>query len=858
MTTSTRRFGGLLATASLVALTLPMAATAQEQTGETAAPAAPEAEARRLNTIQVTATRREGATIQDVPIAVTAVDAKTLERAGVADIRTLDSVASSFSMTSSDSESGGTVLRVRGVGTTGNNIGLESAVGVFLDGEYLSRPGIALADLLDVEQIEVLRGPQGTLFGRNTSSGALSIQTKKPDLDEFSGFGNLTVGNYDLVNLQAGVNIPIVEDKFAVRLSGATRDRSGLVEKFDGQDTNTRDRLTLRGQALLDLADNGQFRLIADYAEGKDECCDAVWLQDAAQRAVFAATPLGAGGGAPNVGDAALDDYKGNGTSFRNPFEQWGISLAYENELPFGDLTYIGAYRDYSAQSGRDNDFVGLDIFATGITPEVRAVGSTAPENGIDVETQSHELRLQNTAFDDRLDWLVGFYYSDEEIGSRATVTLLGDYQRGLSAGLFGSPNNLLLSFAGGASAEGDFATNEFAQSAQSISVFTHNVFSVTDQFNVTLGLRYVEETKDGSFDQVAGQHNACLGTFQNLGGIPASLTGNAVALNCFVFTAPVFDPANPGPLFGAIAQSPAAALLGLLPQEFSDTFEDEELIYTLKAGYELSPDVNIYGGFTHGFKSGGFNLDASAAGAGADPRFDSEKVDAFEIGLKSTLLDGRATLNIAAFHQEFEDFQVLEFTGVQFQTFNVDKAISTGIEVESQMQFTDAFSGNVGVTYTDARYPDDCATQDATDPDFIRNASTLCGQKLTNAPDWAIIGGGTYETPVFNGNANFFATASARYESDRRTSTQAVEVSNPSLLLPGDIQEAHTKVNLRVGLATIDERWAVELWGNNVTDERTKGVTFNVSLRGSAGNRARAQFVQDPATYGVTLRTKF
>ena len=182
MTTSTRRFGGLLATASLVALTLPMAATAQEQTGETAAPAAPEAEARRLNTIQVTATRREGATIQDVPIAVTAVDAKTLERAGVADIRTLDSVASSFSMTSSDSESGGTVLRVRGVGTTGNNIGLESAVGVFLDGEYLSRPGIALADLLDVEQIEVLRGPQGTLFGRNTSSGALSIQTKKPEI----------------------------------------------------------------------------------------------------------------------------------------------------------------------------------------------------------------------------------------------------------------------------------------------------------------------------------------------------------------------------------------------------------------------------------------------------------------------------------------------------------------------------------------------------------------------------------------------------------------------------------------------------------------------------------------------------
>jgi outer membrane receptor protein involved in Fe transport len=852
MLKSKQKFNYLLATASVAALVMPFSAAAQE-TGTSE-----ESETRRLNTVQVTATRREGATIQDVPIAVTAVDAEMLERAGVADIRSLDAVAPSFSMTSSDSESGGTVLRIRGVGTTGNNVGLESAVGVFLDGEYLSRPGIALADLLDVEQIEVLRGPQGTLFGRNTSSGALSIQTKKPDLVEAGGFANLTIGNYDLRNIQGGVNLPIVEDTFAVRLSGAIRERGGFVERFDGQETNTRDRFTLRGQALLDLKEAGEFRLIADFAEGKDECCDAIWLQDAAQRAVFAATPLGAGGGAPNVGDAALDEYRGNGTSFANPFEQWGISLGYENELPFGDLTYLGAYRDYSAQSARDNDFVGLSIFTTGITPEAQAAGVTGPENTIDVKTQSHELRLQNTAFGERLDWLVGLYYSDEDISSRATVTLLSDYQQGLSAGLFGSPNNLLLGFAGGVSADGDFATNAFSQEGESLSIFTHNVFNVTDQFNVTLGLRYVEESKDGSFNQLAGRHNACLSTFQNLGGIPGTLTGNAVALNCFVFTAPVYDPANPGPLFGAIGQSPAAGLLALLPQEFDDTFEDEELIYTLKAGYEITPDINVYGGFTHGFKSGGFNLDASAAGGGADPRFDSEKVDAFEIGLKSVLFDGRATLNVAAFHQEFEDFQVLEFTGIQFQTFNVDKAISTGIEVESQMQFTDSFSGNLGVTYTDARYPNDCATQDATDPNFIRNAATLCGQSLTNAPDWTAIAGATYERPIFDGAADFFATASARYESDRRTSTQAVEVSNPSLLLPGDIQESHTKVNLRVGLKSEGERWAVELWGNNVTDERTKGVTFNVALRGNAGNRARAQFVQDPATYGITLRTKF
>ena len=167
MIVSQRKLTSLLATASIAALASPLSVAAQE-TGDTG-----ETEARRLNTVEITATRREGATVQDVPIAITVIDPQMLERGGVADIKNLDSVAPSFSMSTSNSESGGIVLRLRGVGTTGNNVGLESAVGVFLDGIYLSRPGIALADLLDVEQIEVARGPQGTLFGRNTSAGAV-------------------------------------------------------------------------------------------------------------------------------------------------------------------------------------------------------------------------------------------------------------------------------------------------------------------------------------------------------------------------------------------------------------------------------------------------------------------------------------------------------------------------------------------------------------------------------------------------------------------------------------------------------------------------------------------------------------
>lgn len=866
----------ILGGVSALALSLSMPMQAQDADSP-----APDEESRRLNTVEVTATRREGTTIQDVPIAVTALDPQTLERAGVRDIRGLDTVAPSFNMNSSDTESGGTTLRIRGVGTTGNNIGLESSVGVFLDGVYLSRPGIALADLLDVAQVEVLRGPQGTLFGRNTSAGALNITTQKPNLDEQTGFANLTVGNFDLVNIQAGVNLPISEN-FAVRLSGAVRDRGGFVEGLNGQELSTRDRISLRGQALYDAGDAGEFRVILDYADGDDDCCDAVFFQDAPQAAAFAPAGL-PNGPARATGDEALDDFISNSENYNDAFEQTGLSLTYENDIGFADFTYIGSWRDYESNSFRNNDYTGLNIFTVGASPEQAATGNPIPDDATTIETITHEARLQGLAFDDRLDWLVGLYYSTEDIEARGTLTLLDEYQGGVTAGIFGSPVNLLNAFSGGVSAAGDFATNDLTQEGESFSIFTHNVFNVTDQFNVTLGLRYVDETKDGNFTQVDGQHNACNATFGEVaaGNIPALLApntsgpGTAVALNCFIFAAPVTDPDNPADPF-----QPFGPLAALLPQEFDDTFEDDELVYTIKAGYEFNDNVNVYAGYTHGFKSGGFNLDAGAAAGGADPRFDSEIIDAFELGLKATVLDGRGVFNAAVFHQEMEDFQVLEFTGVQFQTFNVDEAKSTGAEVETQVQWTDNFSTNLGVTYTDARYPDECTTFDQTSADFNLNAATLCGNPLTNSPEWVTILGGNYEQPIADGKANLFITGSVRHETERRTSTQALDI--PSLgnvqaglaalgpnedasdfiatfgTLPGDFQEENTKVNLRVGIEAPDERWAIELWGNNITDERTKNVTFNIPLRGSTGTRARGQFVQDPATYGVTLRTKF
>lgn len=824
---------------------------------------------RRLSTVTVTATQR-AESIQDVPIAITALDPEILDRAGVTDVSNLQAVAPSFNMNSSDTTTGGTSLRIRGVGTTGNNIGLESSVGVFMDGVYLSRPGVALGDLMDLEQIEVLRGPQGTLFGRNTSAGALNIKTKAPTLNEYEGFANLSVGNYDLVNVQAGINIPVIDDTLAFRISGAVRERAGFVEGINGDESHNRDRTVLRAQGLLDLKEAGTFRMILDHSEAEENCCHAVWHNDTGAAAAFIGGPFEASNGGAPVTDG-LEDLRSNDQDFFNPFESTGLSLEYNVETGIGDLTYIGSYRDFESETFRSTDYVSTDIFTVGRSPEARAVadGDNFDTRGniTNIETITHEVRLQNTAFNDRLDWLVGAYYSDEQIESHGSLTLLDDYQSAVSAGLLGSPVNLLNILSGGVDASGDFATNNFDQSGESISIFTHNIFSVTDRLDLTVGVRYVEETKDGSFNQSGGEFDACLGTFNNIvtGGVTTAgldaLTGAGVALNCFIFAAPTLDAENFGALFPALTNtaSPLAGLGALLPREFSDTFEDEEVVYTVKLGYDLSDDVSVYGGFTHGFKSGGFNLDASAAGNvgpdRGDPRFDSEKVDAWEFGMKGEFWDGRARANVAVFQQDLEDFQVLEFTGIKFETFNVGKAESSGIEIETEAQLNDYFYGGLALTYTDTKYPSDCATDDPTDPAFIPQAANLCGATLTNAPDYVLVGNLGYENEWL-GN-EFFANMNVRHEDDRRTSTQPSEIGS-NVLLPGDIQQANTKINLRVGLANSDNGWSVELWGNNVTDERTKNVTFSIPLRGGAGNRARGQFSQDPQTYGVTLRKTF
>lgn len=788
------------------------------------------------NTIIVTATRR-AEDIQDVPIAVTAVGQEQLDKQGVVNVQNITQVSPSFSTSNAQIASGSVVLRIRGVGTTSNNIGFESAVGIFVDGAYQSRPGVALSEFVDIERVEVLRGPQGTLFGRNTSAGALNITTNRPDVTEFGGFANATYGNFDLINVQGAINAPLVEDTLAVRLTGAYRQRDGYVDVVDANgnfigESNTIDQFLVRGQLGYEGENGLNVRLIFDYTESENQCCAAVeLLADTGLEASLAALGGGPRGGmaaplvatSPNeqaVAEQVLDNRIA--TASRLPLaevEQWGITG--EIEFPISDsadVIFIGSYRDFSSSENYDSDFSGLDVF------DVDRLDT-------DIQTFTAELRFQGEALDGALTWLIGGYYADEDIASDIDFSLGSQYDL-LAGGLFGgalgpAPLTLLndliddgIPNGSGVSPAGTTATNVYAQSSESWSIFTHNTLDITDNLSATIGLRWSDESKTGGFTQTAINNPSCLSL---LGGVPTisatvggALVPSVLGLGCFAFTAPALG--ADGELFP-------------LPREFNVPFSDEELIYTGKLTYQFDAPITAYLSFTHGYKSGGINLDITANTGGADPTFLSEEVDAYEFGIKAQFLDDAVTANLAVFHEEFSNFQVLEFTGAQFTTFNVAEAISSGFELETVIRPDQNLTINAGVTYTDARYPDDCAGDSTS-----LNVLALCGNSLTNAPDLVAIMGFNYDRDI-GSSLRGFINGQVRVESDRRTSTQAVNPANLAAmeLVPFDVWDSNTTVNLRAGIGSIDEIWTLEVWGNNIFDEVTRGVTFNTVLRGSS-----------------------
>lgn len=913
----------MLLTASLAALSTP--ALAQD------AAAQDEASEEDSGDIVVVAQGR-AQLLADVPVAVSAVSAETLANSGANDIRQLNQVAPSLLVSSTGSEANGSA-RIRGIGTVGDNPGLESSVAVFIDGVYRSRSGIGLNELGEIERVEVLRGPQGTLGGRNASAGMISIISKRPDFD-FGANVEATYGNYDFLRLSGSITGPLSET-LAARLDGVYVRRDGFyTDPQNNTDVNDRNRYFVRGQLLWEPTDALSFRLIGDYTSRDEKCCGAIYVDNTVNEFIGnlnnPSTPLAplqpTGNniinvlrdlGQPLAGFSPGFDrtlYVSPGRSFAGETEDYGVSLEVNWDMGWANLTSITGYRDYKSGQGSDTDYGRVDILFR--TPSDDAFRQ--------FKTFSQELRLQGEAFGGTLDWLVGAYYADEDLTVQDNLRFGTQYGRfatcriisgGGLAGLY-SPTSpgcvvpgvgpaTIAGASGGGQTGADIAagfalldtlnnrgstTDRYFQNSRNWALFTHNIINITDTLDVTLGLRYTNERK--RFNATFGNDNTVCTALQ------ASLTDDLVSPNATAR-------ALAGALVGLGCQGNSTAELNGV--SIRDRRSEDEFTGTAILSWRPTDDLMLYASYSRGYKAGGFNLDRSAlkgpvtlvggvpttsfaalGGAQAlvgNLQFDPELVDAYEIGAKYSTRE--FSLSAAVFRQDFSNFQLNTFNGTVFlvQTVNgcsVDNGTadqdlspatgacaagdvtygvrSEGVELEASLVPDRDLRFAAGLTYTNTRYQDSLVGNRFGAP-LDPALRMLPGDNMSNAPELVTTGSVTWTPPLGDSGLSGLFYVDARMTSDFNTGSD---------LFPQKEQDGYTIVNARVGIRGPDERWAVELWAQNLFNIDYAQVAFNSPFQAGTtsapfvdpqypgGRQLFSMFLAEPRTYGITLRGRF
>jgi outer membrane receptor protein involved in Fe transport len=757
-----------------------------------------------VETVIVTAQKREQ-NLQDVPIVVNVVSGQQLQDAGVRDVKDLQVLTPGLSVTSS---TGGaqTSIRIRGVGTIGDNPGLESSVGTVVDGVYRARSGVAFGDLGELERIEVLKGPQGTVFGKNTSAGVINVITRAPEFD-FGGVAELTAGNYDARGASVSVTGPISET-LAGRIYAARRVRDGFYDISNGagpstqRDNDDQDVSTVRGQLLWLPTDTLSLRFLADYTKREEHCCLNVTTLVGPTGAIIDA--LAADAGTLRPADPFRRLAFANRESNQD-IEDRGVSLQGDWEINDNvTLTSISAYREWENYQANDIDFSSADIWYR-------------PDDGrtfSKFKTFSQEVRLAGTS--GPLDWLVGGYYSDEQLDSSAFTPYGTAYETYFSLLLSGGANPTAVSALTGLPAGTNFIPGQgsydtYDHSTKGWALFTNNTWHISDALELTFGLRYTDETKEveSRYSNTA-PGNACAAAIVR--PIPAAARS--------ALCAPGSDPA-----FNNVVTL----------QER----DESRLGGTLKLSYRFNPSLMTYVSYASSHKSGGFNLDRARFAAGQinpDTSFDAETVESYEAGFKSNL-GSALVLNAAAFDQTFKDFQLNTFTGISFVVASIPKVTSKGVDLDFVYRTpVEGLSLNGGVTYAVTQFGN-----------FVPGPGVgvrLPSSRLSYAPLWSVSWAAAYQTDL-SANLKLRASLSSRYTSRYNTGSNLDPLKN---------QKPLTLYNARVGIGTADERWTLELFAQNLSNEEYYQVVVDQPLQSGT----YAAFLGAPRTWGVTLRSRF
>jgi len=883
----------LLAGAAGFAITAPSVALAQDSDADAAA--AQLGEEGNSNVIIVTASKREQ-TLQETPIAVSVTTGETLEAAQIRDVLDLQTVAPSLRVSQLQSSSNTTFI-VRGFGNGANNFGIEPSVGVFIDGVFRSRSASALNDLANVQRIEVLNGPQSTLFGKNASAGVISVITREPQFD-WGGNVEAVYGNFNQFVLKGDITGPISDNiAFSVDGSYQSRDGFGEIVNLGGADIADRNRWTARGQLLIEPTSDVSIRLIADYSDLDEVCCQVSTLV-AGPTTTDSITAVG--------GQFTTDFFSDENFLNIEPVntaENYGFSGQIDWDIGAISVTSITAYRELDNFLNQDIDFSSADL-----SNETR-------DQGVNSFTQ--EIRITSD-FDGPINFLLGGYYFDETITQTGSLTIGNDFRDfasfvAASAGFFGAAGQPQLvgsaipglptpfQIAAGEQALFDaeaalgFPAEDYRLENESFSIFGTVDFEPIDGLVFTAGFNYTDDSKDYSIQITPGDELALINT------VDAFLVG---ALGAFGVDATdpaqfaAFQATNPlAPLIIASATGnpqgldlsvlpPALqsnALLGLSALQFQTGFldlpnaiedgqtNDDELTYLFRAAYEVSPEVNIYASYATGFKASSVNLSRDSRPTVADftpgpggstilapssPIFDAglatvnlsngtreatpEEAEVYEFGVKAQF-DG-VGFNLALFDQTIEDFQSFVFTGLGFTLLNAGQQSVRGFEFDATVQPADPLVLTFAVTYLDPEF------------DSFPNSvlGDLTGVRPGGIAAWSISTSATY-THEWDSGARLITRVDYSHESN-------TDINNglPTFNLPpfNNTEIFRREVNLVNGSATLALNNGLEIGAfvRNLFDDRFIGTVFD----GVAQGGTVSGYPSDPRTYGGVVRFRF
>ncbi|MEA1085921.1 TonB-dependent receptor [Sphingomonas sp. CD22] len=791
-----KRFAVLLCAVAMPVVAAP--AVAQTTTADTTQ-AEGAGNAEDVADVIVTA-RRRAEKAQDVPAALSVVGGALIDQSYTVNTQGLTTLIPSLNYSSANPRN--TAFTIRGLGSSvvavsQANDGLEPGVGFYVDQVYHARPATAAFDFADLEQVEELRGPQGTLFGKNTTAGALNITTRAPTFTQ-EGFAELSYGERNLVQARGWVSGPIT-DGIAYRLSGVSTRRDGVIDNIrTGRDTNTLGTQAVRGQLLFKPDDAIRMRVIADFTNFQAYCCGQVYLRTGTSQRAASRQFGGPAGLAAQFGytPASTNPYD-RVTDIDGPLgvdtNEGGVSAITDWNLGFATLTSVSAWRFWNWDAENDRDYTGLPIQSSQHIPSRQ-------------DQYSQELRLASNGTGP-LSYVVGLYGFRQRIVGRP-ISIYGPaaarYLIGTTTGTANTavPANLLDGY--GQDGRTDFRSRSYA-------AFGEVNWRLLPRLTATLGLRYTQEDKDGYYTTTVS-------------GGPA--TTNAALVN---------------------------ARLGVLrAQSYEAHDSDGSLSGRGNIAWQATENTMAYASYARGFKSGGINmsglpLDNSNRPVLATAVVRPERNETYEVGIKNTLFDRRLIVNIDGFYTKVHDFQATVVENSLTQTVqlrgylsNIPEVTVKGIEADVTAVLLPGLSARTNVAYSDGTYSDYPA---GPCPLEVQTAATtqcsLTGRRLASLPRFAVTAGLDYTRPIGSGAAFVHVDTASRsgYNGD------------PSLSRFTYIR-GYNLTNANIGYRFADGTEVI-VWARNLLD-----ADYIQNLTIQAGNSGLILgSPSDPRTVGGTVR---